>query len=703
MKKIYSLLFLFFFFTLQAQIINIPDPNFKAKLLSANLTNNVAQDENGNSIIIDQNGDGEIQMEEASQVYLLDVVNSNIDDLTGINFFVNLTFLSTSYNNISILDLTNLSNLDYINCDHNNLSSLTITGVSNLRHLQCNFNNLESLDVTSLPNLEYLFCTNNQISTLDLLNSINLKTVFCDENNITELDFSNCPNLDGLACDSLSYINLKNGSNIITMSNMMLFENCFYCVDPEDLNGFNFENLPESSQISVYCSAYNGANYNTIKGTVYFDENNNGNCNSELIEDSFVKVKVSDGISDFYSFTKSGDYEVYTQEGEFTVTTQLLENSEFFFITPTTSVVNFSEANNSVEIRDFCLVPVGESNDVEIIISPLEPARPGFDATYSVFYRNKGNQTVSGAISFEFFGEKMDFVSSDVLPDAESENALTFDFQNLVPFESREIILTFNINAPTDTPPVNIGDWLSFKTEIEIADDVYLPDNEFTLRQEVVGSYDPNDILCLEGESVDPEMIGKELHYRIRFENTGNFPAERVVVAMPINPEDYEVSSFQLLNTSHEVQARVVDNTAEFFFEEIDLGPNEEGDILFSIKSLESLQIGDSVMSYADIYFDYNYPITTNEAVTTFEIMRTKEVELSSVSIFPNPATTQFMIQSDYKINSVEIYDVAGRLIQVSKLNSNQSSQNISQLPKGMYILKIQTEKGLVSYKLIKK
>ena len=41
MKKLYTLLFLVYGFIANAQIVNIPDANFKAKLLSANASNQV--------------------------------------------------------------------------------------------------------------------------------------------------------------------------------------------------------------------------------------------------------------------------------------------------------------------------------------------------------------------------------------------------------------------------------------------------------------------------------------------------------------------------------------------------------------------------------------------------------------------------------------------------------------------------------------
>ena len=60
-----------------AQIVNIPDANFKAYLLSANTTNYIALDANNNPIVINSNGDNEIQLSEASLVKTLDISGSS--------------------------------------------------------------------------------------------------------------------------------------------------------------------------------------------------------------------------------------------------------------------------------------------------------------------------------------------------------------------------------------------------------------------------------------------------------------------------------------------------------------------------------------------------------------------------------------------------------------------------------------------------
>jgi len=109
MKKTLLLTALICFSFTQAQIVNIPDDEFKNKLLNANLYNYIATDGNSNSIIIDINNDGEIQVSEALNVYGLDLNSPyNSDDiynLTGIGAFINLRILACVGNQISYINV----------------------------------------------------------------------------------------------------------------------------------------------------------------------------------------------------------------------------------------------------------------------------------------------------------------------------------------------------------------------------------------------------------------------------------------------------------------------------------------------------------------------------------------------------------------------------------------------------------------------
>lgn len=65
-----KILFILIAFTTlcNAQIVNIPDANFKARLLEASSNNGIAISLSGGYFKIDANNDGEIQQTEASNV-----------------------------------------------------------------------------------------------------------------------------------------------------------------------------------------------------------------------------------------------------------------------------------------------------------------------------------------------------------------------------------------------------------------------------------------------------------------------------------------------------------------------------------------------------------------------------------------------------------------------------------------------------------
>ena len=118
-SKIIFILLIFSTFC-NAQIVSIPNANFKAKLLSASPSNTIAKDLNGNFIKIDINNDNEIQNSEAAQISYLNISNSNIlaSSLIGLETFTNLEEFICSNNSINSLNLTFLSLLKYLNCEN---------------------------------------------------------------------------------------------------------------------------------------------------------------------------------------------------------------------------------------------------------------------------------------------------------------------------------------------------------------------------------------------------------------------------------------------------------------------------------------------------------------------------------------------------------------------------------------------------------
>lgn len=128
----FLILTIFFFNFLSAQIVNIPDANFKAKMLSTSSTNFIAKNLTGSYFKIDVNSDGQIQVSEALQVSYLNIGYFQIASLIGIESFSNLETLYCSNNNLTSLNVTNLTKLKSLGCANNKISTLDVSSLINL-------------------------------------------------------------------------------------------------------------------------------------------------------------------------------------------------------------------------------------------------------------------------------------------------------------------------------------------------------------------------------------------------------------------------------------------------------------------------------------------------------------------------------------------------------------------------------------------
>lgn len=185
--KLLSLTISFFFIVnIFSQLTLIPDANFEQVLID--LGHDVGP------------VDGSVPTLNITSVDSLDVSASSISDLTGVQDFINLSFLNCSYNLLTTLDLTSNTNLVSLICVDNQLTSINITECLNLSFLHCSDNELTSLDITQNTALTTLLCTYNQLTTLDLSQNTVLDTLICFHNELTFLDVSQNSALILLSC-----------------------------------------------------------------------------------------------------------------------------------------------------------------------------------------------------------------------------------------------------------------------------------------------------------------------------------------------------------------------------------------------------------------------------------------------------------------------------------------------------------------------
>lgn len=452
-----------------------------------------------------------------------------------------------------------------------------------------------------------------------------------------------------------------------------------------------------------------GNDFNLYKGNIKLDQNINS-C--DTTDPNFYGLKFTvnnqNVISNYYP-NSIGAFKYHLENGINEIT-PILNNPNYFTITPETLTLNIPTVNNP-QIQNYCVTPVGNHSDLEIAIVPINNAVSGFTTRYRIVYKNKGNQALSGNFSLNYNDNKMNFFSESYLASSSSFGTRTWDYTNLQPFESREILVIFNLNSPTDNPAVNTGDLLSFTaTTTQNFVDETPNDNTFTLNQTVVNSYDPNDKICLDGSVVGIDKVGEYVYYRIRFENTGSYQASNIKVLDIIDANKFDVNTLIPVNGSHLFTTKISEgNKIEFYFENINLDfqdATNDGYLVYKIKTKSNLVVGDTFGGNANIYFDYNYPITTNTYTTLIQALNTQDFEMANYfNLYPNPVDSTLNIskKSDINITSIEIYNIYGQVIQAIPNARNLTSMDVSNLSAGTYFIKINSEFGSANAKFIKK
>lgn len=632
MKKLLFIA-LFAFGSANAQNIVFNGTAFKNKLLQSSTFVNIARDSGNNNIKIDANGDGEITQQEAAFVYKLEVQQSSIPNLVGLEYFVNLT------------------------------------------DLRCDQNIFSTIDVSTLTHL----------NNLDVSNNSSLISIYAKNGSNESISFgTNTPALSYICADESQVIPLQNSGG--------------------GLSGYT---------VNSYCTITPGGTFNNITGQILYDANNDGTTTPDI---PFHNIKLSTSINGNTIQTvcdTSGNYNFYTTNiGNYTVNTNV-ENPSWFTFSPASAVGNFPNANNNIATHNFYIIPNGVHDDLEVAITPVSypVVGSGSNVVYEVVFKNKGNQTHSGQVSFTYNQSQLNFISSTATLNNSGSGLLTLAYTGLLPFETRSFSIQFSLDAS-----VNVNDFLQLNLSIDTngEDTSTQSDNSFLYNQKALNTAVANSIECLEGTSLPTVEIGSYLHYAINYQNTGNQLAKNVTIKTVFDSAKFDLNSLQLLNSTSPVDLEVINNTVYSKVRNANVGgPGGQGGILLKIKTIPTLQEGTTVNPGAEIFFDYDVNtnplnVMTENASTTFQNLSVTVVNYDGgIKVYPNPASSFVTIDSSdslyTNIKLVELFDISGRLLQTNILNEEKMNLDISERANGIYFIKISSDKGQKVEKIVKK
>jgi len=337
-------------------------------------------------------------------------------------------------------------------------------------------------------------------------------------------------------------------------------------------------------------------------------------------------------------------------------------------------------------------------NDVSVNIVPGNSAIPGFINSNYILYTNEGTELInSGTISYT---SSPNFEITNISTPGAVINPAGFDivFYNLRPFETRVIEVSTQVPV---IPNVALGDEFITTVNITCDNDNNANNNSAQNTQQIVGSYDPNDITESRGREIEINTFNDAdyLYYTIRFQNTGTAPAYTVRVENLLGSQ-FDYSTLQMLHASHIYTLDREDNHLSWKFNNIlltaeeDNEPASHGYIYFRVKPLPGYQVGDIIPNSADIYFDFNPAIVTNTFETEFvdAALSIKEVTDNSFKLYPNPAKTLVNITASTNVGiiaTVKIYDLTGKTIYTSKANAASLAIDSSAFASGNYFVEV--------------
>jgi uncharacterized repeat protein (TIGR01451 family) len=436
----------------------------------------------------------------------------------------------------------------------------------------------------------------------------------------------------------------------------------------------------------------------TISGNIFID--NNSDCIKNSGDVNCISAGVTANPGNRVGYTNSlGNYYINNLPyGTYTITPSNYANSVIGTCVTTLIVTSPSIFNN---------FPAGYTSltqpDVQVSAF-TNGIVPGFNCYVNYSLCNLNNVSATGlykAILPSGFVSNITSVTPTTY--TISGDTVIWNYSNITS-SGGCLNFTINFTTPISTPLGSL--FTTCVSAINSTADFEITNNYFCYDRIVTGAFDPND------KSVSPVGVGPNgnittndsiLTYLIRFQNTGNGPAQTVIVTDSIS-SFLDPTTFQMLGTSHNYNNIEITsaNIIKWTFNNIMLPdsntnePASHGYIRYKIKQKANNPIGTKIKNTAYIYFDFNDPVITNTTLNTIDIAASinENKNVLVFFIYPNPTSGSVLINSQTNFNFVEVLSITGQTLLSEKVNSKTHQLQLQNFSEGIYFVKVSYADG---------
>jgi uncharacterized repeat protein (TIGR01451 family) len=419
---------------------------------------------------------------------------------------------------------------------------------------------------------------------------------------------------------------------------------------------------------------------------------------------------VAEGVDYIFPIDENGEFTVYTPDGTQKIYPKPVPNFEF---EPPFYTYDFpADTNISVSNVQFVMKPITGRYDVAVDISGLA-TRPGFETKQYLHYKNLAENPTNGTLSYTPPSELM-VLSAQPNYDRMESGVYYWDIENLQALESEqiEVNLIVDANAALNKPIQSIVGF-----EFTNSTDFNPLNNIDTLFGNITGSFDPNDKLVTPTGLNDglTAVTDQPFEYTIRFQNMGNDTAFTVIITDTLDT-DFNLSSFEMVGSSHHYELSVRDNNVLIWkFRNILLPPSStnltgsQGFVKYRFTPKEGADIGTIFTNQANIYFDYNTPVETNETKNIFGVIsgiyNHQHQQNIASKAYPNPTRERLLIEfnnPEKQAAIITIYDINGKQLLQKTIEDNFFSFNTEAFANGIYLYTIESIQGFGKGKFVK-